>query len=222
MRKRKGFTPLENHIRQKRTFLAGLTLIELLVAILIFSIIVVSLYSAFSVGLAAYNKGEKVASFYQRIRLSLNSIALDFRNSYRFSDKDAKFVVENGKVSLFTLKPIYLKGKVESLQICKVEYWQDEEKLFRKICCGPLAFSDEPAAKPEVLLDNIASFRVEFPYESEENNSFIWKDYWKEVDKLPLAVKISLQISEPESKVRSLVLTKAIFLPCGKLGKEEK
>ncbi|MEW6009415.1 MAG: type II secretion system protein GspJ [Candidatus Omnitrophota bacterium] len=221
----KYYLNIQSGLRPPKFFgglsLTGLTLVELLVSILIFSIIVVSLYSAFRVGLTAYRKGEKTASFHQKIRLSLDSLASDLRNSYRFSDRDSKFLSENEKITFYTLKPFYSRALKETRQICKAEYYREEKKLFRNISCSTSAFADESKLKPEVLLDNITLFNCKFPYQSEEAGSVNWKDYWKETDKVPLAVKVSLQI-EGVDVTTPIILTKSIFLPCGKLGQAEK
>lgn len=199
----------------------GLTFIELLIAVLIFSIIVVSLYSAFRVGLLAYKKGERVASLYQRIRLSLDSIALDLRNSYKFSDKDVRFIAEEGKISFYTLKKFSLSSHKGIFEICRIEYWQEEEKIFRKVFAGKLAFSDEEDVNSDIILENLDQIRIEFPYRGEEDQLIVWHDYWLETDKLPLAAKIYLEIKEPEAS-QPIKLTKIVHIPTGELGEIEE
>lgn len=200
----------------------GFTFVELLIAVLIFSIIVVSLYSAFGVGLAAYKKGERVASVYQQIRLVLDSVGLDLRNSYKFSEDNSRFIAEEGKFSFYTLKSIKPVSGADNSQICRIEYWQEEEKLLRQIFAGKLAFSEEPEVSPDTLLDNLTELRIEFPYQaSEKGQAFIWQDFWQEPDKLPLAVKIHLEIDEPEAG-RPIRLTKIVYIPLGELGEIEE
>ncbi len=194
----------------------GLTFVELLIAILIFSIIVVSLYSAFRVGLSAYRRGEKVATSYQTIRLALDSIALDLRNCYKFSESDVRFKAEEGKVSFYTLKNFPSELTKDNFQICRIEYWQEDEEFFRKLFAGKLAFSQEDA-KSDLILSDLNEFNIEFAYEGEGAQSIIWNDYWLNADKLPLAVKIYLKIAKPELG-QPIELTKVVYIPTGELG----
>ncbi|MBU2540438.1 MAG: prepilin-type N-terminal cleavage/methylation domain-containing protein [Candidatus Omnitrophica bacterium] len=203
-------------LRYKR----GITFVELLIAILIFSIIVTSLYSAFRVGLTAYKRGERFASCYQGIRLALDSIALDLRNSYKFSESDVRFKAEESKVSFYTLKNFTSEQHKDNFQICKIEYWKEDKELFRKVFAGNLAFSEEEVSAG-LLLDNLSEFSIEFPYKDEEAQSVVWNDYWLASDELPLAVKIYLKIDEPETG-QPIELTKIIYIPTGELGRPEE
>lgn len=215
------FTPLEKlKCKTCGTFLTGFTFVELLVSILIFSIIVVSLFSTFRVGLTAYRKGETEASLNQNLRLCLERMALDFRNSYKFSDTQSGFEAQEGKVSFYCLKKInFLKGKKQP-QICRIEYSLDEDKLLRAVFFGKLAFSDHLEVKDEVLLKNIAKLAIEFPYKQEQGDEIIWQDYWLEPEALPLGIRINLEIKNPQNPAQPLKITKFVYLPLGKLSEE--
>ena len=217
-----GFSPLENPNKVNGTSLTGFTFVELLIALLIFSIIVVSLYSAFGVGLAAYRKGECVASLYQSIRLALDSMALDLRNSYKFSQDNSGFAAEEGKLSFYTLKKINPSAHKDVFQICRMEYQFEEARLLRKIFAGRLAFSDDVDINADILLDNLTQFSIEFPYQGgEEDEAVLWQDFWLQLDKLPLAVRISLEINAPLAG-QPIELTKIIHIPLGELGEIEE
>ncbi|GEM_PF-2360625 len=218
---KKGFTPLEKlKCKNHGTFLTGFTFVELLVSILIFSVIVVSLYSTFRVGLAAYRKGEREVSLNQNLRLCLDQMALDFRNGYKFSDTQSAFIAEDGKLSFYCLKKINSSGNKSRLEICRIEYFRDQDKLLRAIFAGKLAFSDRREAKTEVILNNIAKLAIEFPYQQEGAEEIVWKDYWLEPDALPLGIRISLEIKNPGNPGPALKMTKFIYLPLGKLDNE--
>lgn len=199
----------------------GFTFIELLVSISIFSIIIVSLYSAFRVGLSAYRKGEQIASLNQKIRLCLDSMALDLRNSYKFSDTESGFKAENNKVSFYCLKKKRVSAKSGSFQICRVEYSKGESQLLRGTFTSKLAFSDQAQTKAEILLDNVVNVIIEFPYKEEDKQKIVWKDYWLEKDALPLGIKINLEVSQPGNSSKLLNYTKYVYMPLGRLGKEQ-
>lgn len=191
---------------------------ELLVSILIFSIIVVSLYSTFRVGLTAYRKGEREVSLNQKLRLSLDQMALDFRNSYEFSDTQSGLKSQDGKLSFYCLKKINSPQGKPRLEICRIEYSFGKDKLSRAILVGKLAFSDRAEPKTEILLNNISKFSIEFPYRQEGSQEIAWKDYWLEPDALPLGIRISVEIKNPGNSRPAFKMTKFIYLPLGNLG----
>jgi type II secretion system protein J len=199
----------------------GFTFVELLVAILIFCIILGSLYSAFRVGLAAYRKGEQFAHFYQRLRLSLDAMALDLRNCYAFSPDDAKFIFENQKLSFYTRKRFFTSGSGSYFQICRVEYWLDKDSLSRRVFAGSLALAEDSQLKVQSLLDNVAQLKVEFPFRVKAEEAIAWREEWPQKEKIPLALRLSLGIRENEKSEKTINLTKLIFIPCGQLGEEE-
>jgi len=198
------------------------TFVELLVAILIFSIIVASIYSAFHVGLATYRKGEGAALFYQKLRLSLDALSLDLRNAYGFSQTQGRFSLDEGKLSFYSRKRLFSGRLSADFQLCRLIYWQQGSKLLRQVDAGKLAFSDEAQENPEILLDNLSTLKFEFPYQSGADKSIVWKDYWQQEDKLPLAVKISLEIADLQQKDVNISLVKMVYIPSGQLAQEKE
>ena len=69
--------------------LKALTLIEILIALTIFSIIAVSLYSTFSSGILAWKKSEDVNRLYREARWALDKMAAELRNAiiYDFTEQ---------------------------------------------------------------------------------------------------------------------------------------
>ena len=59
----------------------GFTLLELLLAVTIFSIIAVALYSSFHAGLRILRRAQDVMEFHQDLRLAMGELSLDLRNS---------------------------------------------------------------------------------------------------------------------------------------------
>jgi hypothetical protein len=106
------------------------------------------------------------------------------------------------------------------LEICRIEYSRDQDKLLRAILAGKLAFSERLEAKTEVILNNIAKLTIEFPYKQEGAEAIVWKDYWLEPDALPLGIRINLEIKNPENSIQPLKMTKFIYLPLGNLDNE--
>jgi type II secretion system protein J len=205
----------------KKNGLTGLTFVELLVAISIFCVIVASLYSTLRVGLSAYRKGEQLLERNQKARLCLDSLALDLRNAYSFSDKESKFIFQDDLLSFYTLKKLHAAGVKNNLNICKVEYWFEEGNLFRKIYPGKSAFSDSAKDKADIILDNVVKLKIEFAYKTEAEDKLIWKDEWKQTDSLPMLVRIELELNAPNSN-QAIELTKFVNLALGQLVEEKE
>lgn len=199
----------------------GLTFVELLVSILIFSIIAASLYSCLRVGLLAYRKGEQLASLNQNVRLCLDSFSTDLRNSYKFSDKESGFVSENSKISFHCLKKVNFYSGQRIILPCRVEYFHARDSLERRIFSASASFADSAGVSPEVLLENVARIVFKFAYQEDNNPDVVWKDYWQQADKLPIALKVELEIMPAPGSRERVKFTKFINIALGSLGKDK-
>ena len=64
-----------------RKIRAGFTLLELLVAVTIFSIVAVALYSSFYAGIRILRRTQEAIKLHQNLRLVTEELSLDLRNS---------------------------------------------------------------------------------------------------------------------------------------------
>lgn len=64
----------------------GLTLIELLLAITIFSIVASVIYSSLRLGIVSWRRTEANLSRYQKIRYAINSLSEDLANAFMHKD----------------------------------------------------------------------------------------------------------------------------------------
>src|SRR5207247_11053245 len=80
----------------------GVTLIEPLVSLTIFSVIAVAVYSVFAAGVGAWRKAQELSSTYQTARLVLDDLAQELTNAVNISGTD--FVGEPQTLSLRTVR----------------------------------------------------------------------------------------------------------------------
>ena len=92
--------------------LTGFTLVELLIAASIFVVVMVSIYSAFSAGMFGYKGIEENIKISQIARQILERINLDLRNSFAYSDSDAKFSGAKDSLSFLSLADNYNNNEI--------------------------------------------------------------------------------------------------------------
>lgn len=229
-RQKKGFTLLEKTNKQQSS-LTGFILIELLISAAIFSVIVLSIYSAFQTGILSYNKLDSSFDLYQTARIVFNKIEHDLRNSFPYFEKDSKFKAGKQQLDFFSrLDSINSQAEVYS-EICRIIYKLDGDVLKRACCKGMDALED--VSKLDIQADDLAgqvkeiSFDYAFAVRNNSEKCYDWQDIWpQENDKdqeksLPLAVRITLVLREvnirSKQQENNVEFIKIIPLPVGKL-----
>lgn len=190
------------------------TLIELVIAILILAVIVVSVYGSFSVGMKAWRRGGEDREF-QKIRIALLKIQKELRCSFFFSKAPFK-----GASSEITF-PL-AASREDKDEIYVIDYYVTEDKhaglkvlMKRKALFAENLFSEERQIGEFIF--SAKSIDFEYAYELKNGLKGIeWKDAWVESqEKLPLAVKINFKLGADED-----IYHKTIFISQGALGVE--
>lgn len=193
----------------------GFTLMELLLAMTLFSIIAVAIYSSIAVGIKAHKKGEALAGRYNDLRFAFNTIGQDMRTAVNMSG--VYLVTEPQKLSFHSIQNA--KGNVK--EICKITYLWGKEKDYYKLYRLKEGYIDSlqgSRPKGDAILDGIKELGFSYGYQKKTTSGekeFKWKEEWK-AEYLPRLVKLRL-------KIRDEVFNKYIFCPAGKMGeiKEE-
>jgi len=190
------------------------TLIELVIAILILAVIVVSVYGSFSAGMKAWRRGGEGREF-QKIRIALLKIQKELRSSFFFSKAPFK-----GISSEITF-PLVVAGEDKD-EIYVIDYYITEDKhagskvlMKRKALFAENRFSEERPIEEFIFSANSIDF--EYAYELKDGFKGIeWKDVWAgSQEKVPLAVKINFKLGANED-----IHHKIIFISQGALGAE--
>ena len=157
----------------------GFTLLELLVAILIFAVIVSAVYGTMYSGIKVWNVGDDKTGFSESSQIALNKMTKDIRNVVRFSG--IKFEGEKNSISM----PVIKDG------ICKVSYYLDSGNIMRDIQTYSESLKEQTNERE--LVPDIQE--LVFSYCNAERE---WKDSWEE-DSLPYAVRLSIKSKEDKS-----------------------
>ena len=163
----------------------GFTLLELLIAILIFAVIVSAVYSTLYSGIKVWNVGDAQTRFPESSQMALNRITKDIRNVARFSE--IKFEGEKHSISMPVIKDVY-QDKNLITQIHKVSYYLDSGNVMRDVLTYPESLIGQ-TNKRELVPD---VQELVFSYCNVEKE---WKDSWEEAN-LPYAVKLSIKSKE--------------------------
>lgn len=199
----------------------GLTLIELLIATAIFSIIILSIYSAFQIGILSYHKIDSAFEVYQMARLVLNRIALDLRNTFIYAQDNSRFEGDETNMVFFSGLDSFSEGKM-FLDLCRIKYSLAEEKLKRSSYKGLNALNaKDPDGESFYEVKNIS---FQYAYATDKpDKPYDWQTAWpkdeSQKNALPQAVKIKLSLLEKdkrqEEQARVIEFNKIIALPLG-------
>lgn len=181
--------------------ITAFTLVEILVATSIFSIVILSIYSAFHTGILSYRKIDSASAVYQAARVILNRMESDLKNSFAYAKDDAHFKATKEFLDFFTIVDSYdREGKV-STNLCRVKYELNAQgQLIRIISYGADALKEDLNVEGDELSSDIKEIILQYTYKTDDpDNPLIWKNDNSEYkERLPLAVKIELTLLEKD------------------------
>ena len=219
--------------KEKRESLTGFTFIELIIAVTIFAIIAVSIYSTFNAGIRIWLRTSPMIEANQSLRVFFDTISLDLKNSVAYYDTSGALVKPGfgeayegeinfegapARISFVTL--INVSGPNLGLheELAKITYVYDRvAKSVKRLVATKAEGFDEVNAKSFEMLTAIEEkdFGFEYCYKKMITNSeyeYEWKDAWEEknVQKIPRGVRIKTGKAS----------RKTVFILTGTLGEE--
>lgn len=167
------------------------TLVEILIASLIFTVVMVSIYAAFHSGIFGYRSIDESIDTYQAARAILERLNTDLRNSFAYSDKNAKFTGAEKEMAFLALVDSYA-------DFASVSYKLEGNKLMRLCKKNQEALKENSEIKPKEMAGNL-EIRFEYGYLPDGQQEIKFNNCWpadlSETDKpLPQAVRVNLTI----------------------------
>jgi prepilin-type N-terminal cleavage/methylation domain-containing protein len=194
---------------KKITYRKSFTLIELLIAVTIITVILLSIYSAFNTGVLSYKKIDASFDVSQEARVIFNRLEIDLKNSFPYKKDASLFKGANQHLDFFTVLDIYDKDTAYT-EICRIKYQFDAGTLKRMAFVANTAIDENGNPQVEELSANIKS--IDFQYASDDKTgkeAFIWQATWPQDDtqqnQMPIAVKIKLTIIDRNEKRENLI-----------------
>jgi type II secretory pathway component PulJ len=208
-----------------KKFFRAFTFLELIISTGIFTVIAVSLYSAFRTGLFSYNTVDASFATEQNARLLLERMGRDLRNSFLCSKDNSRFKGDGASLSFFTVIDEYDKAGEVFPSLCRIEYAFAGSTLQRFCYKGVDAVTPEATADPEALSSSVKAISFEYAVPPPTLNApYRWQGLWPEEEtqqkeRLPLAVKIKLALIQRDknsnNSQRIVEYGKTVFLPQG-------
>lgn len=187
----------------------GFTLIELVLATAIFTVVAAGIYSAFASGLFGYRNISGTIKAYQGARLILERINRDLRNSFAYSKEDARFIGREKELSFFTLVDSY-KEKETVKEYAFVSYGLKDNKLFRLSRENTAALTEDSGVEPVEMPAELSKLSFTYFEFNPEDNSLKEIPQWTDAQGLPAAVRVDLAVKTEKGEVP---FERMIFLP---------
>lgn len=192
----------------------GFTLIELIITTLILAVIVVSIYSAFSIGIKAWKRGNESQDI-QKVRIALLKIQKELKDSFFFSG--APFTGTSSEI-VFPLS--ISEGNTQKIYIITYCISEDKNTNLKTLVRKETAFTERLEDRKEWIERPVFSARsIEFKYAyrlKDGSAGFEWQGFWDESQNgLPSAVRISFRLKDSDE-----IYNKTIFIPQGALGEQ--
>ena len=178
------------------------TLVELLIAASIFSVVSIAIYSTFSSGSSVLRRVKNIDLVQQKILLKTESFSRQLREQP--ACRKQLFLGAKSKISF---------GGNSDYFPCRITYYFDasllclmrvEDKL-DKIITPEGRLDPELKAKPAVFLAKVKEARFSYLYLDLKKNEYIWIDEWAQ-DYLPAAVRLNIICENQE-------YASTVFLP---------
>jgi len=203
-------------MKKNKKALTGFTMIELLVAVLIFSIIASVVYSVFSTGTSVWRRTKDATQISMVINSVLEDLAKELRAAIKYTGKDTslEFTGEKDKIYFCSLSDT-VTDEGQYKEIYRISYYADSGQeaetldLFKRkapLIKGGFEIDD---TEERVLVASLDDFKIEYAYR-DSMGEIAWSQEWKNSDEIPQALRVGIHKSEVE-------LTKYISIPTGKL-----
>ena len=188
---------------------SGFTFIEIIVSITIFTVIIVSVYGVFYMGIKTWRRNHQERSL-QKIRMTFLKIEKELKKTFFFSMVPFK---GTSKAILFPLSVSDLDSDTEKLYVVTYTIDRDDYAGLEGLERKELVFSEDPGdfeEKKKNLLPLMKEIRFEYARISGDlSKTFAWQDEWDsavEKNSLPSGVKISLKVDTPQEVYNKVVL----------------
>ena len=192
---------------KKRAF----TLIEIMVAIAILSLVIAAIYATWRAILSATKVGQAAAAQVQRTRVALRCLeeALTYTEMYAANANYYSFIAENGTEASLSFvanlpKDFPRSGRFGDFTVRRVLFSiqsgadGDRELVLRQ---APILmdYDQDEQEHPLVLMRNVKSMELEF-WDMQKKD---WTDAWDQTNQMPKLVRFTLKTQSPNQSFGS-------------------
>lgn len=198
---------------------SGLTLLQLMVAVIISSLVAIGIHGTFRAGMNAWRTTDKMTELYQEARVVLERMSSEIRSAFLCNDGDIKFIgmdrTDGDKSSdiLNFVSTVNSYDETESYgDLCEIGYFLYDDPdtgvrgLWRRVQAPP---DDDPVYGG--TMDELAPWVTQLNFRYFNGNE--WLDSWDSSAQrsLPLMVEVSILFETPDGN--ALGATNTIYIP---------
>jgi prepilin-type N-terminal cleavage/methylation domain-containing protein len=206
------------------------TLIEIMVAVMIFSILIAALYSTWVLILKSTQVVDEAAAQVQRQRIAIRTIedSLTCIQSFQASMKYYSFAVTNGDEPFLSyvarVPDVFPRNGRFDSNLRRLTFTveaspdvnSEKDLLLRQ---NPILMDMDPEEQqtPLVLARNVKDFKVE----CWDTNALDWSDEWDDTNSIPPLVRVTLTLggntTDAGNTAPTITITREIAVPSGTL-----
>jgi len=185
----------------------GFTLLELLLAVSIFAVISIAVYSTFNAGMNVWRRVSATSLHEKRRVLKIEKLKKELRQSFVFKEKEITFIGGNNQLSF----PVIIGSRIK-----KAVYSYDPSR--RALLKGIGDLSEIADARDEsgkwmpemsVFVENVDNVTFSYFNFDLTKGVYSWADKWENKAGLPAAVRCNITFPENET------FAETIFIPAG-------
>ncbi|MBI4683141.1 MAG: prepilin-type N-terminal cleavage/methylation domain-containing protein [Nitrospirae bacterium] len=180
--------------RQKAEGSAGFTLLELMIALTILTMVIMIIGNGFRLGMNAWEKGENETLWTQRFRVLSGLLSQQIKSAYPYKMEldEEKVVVFEGKADSIMFVTELTGSSYGGFKWVRYSH-KDKTLLFKEGLLPDKELTGKISGNEEIVDTDIEEIKFAF-YSSEEGE---WKDSWEYGKKLPGAVRVKISYFEP-------------------------
>ena len=210
--------------RATRRLIRAFTLIEIMIALGIFSLVLASIYSTWTAILRASKVGRDAAASVQRARIAIRTLEESLGSVQSFASNPNYYALlsENGSQGSLSFvshlsKSFPRSGRFGDMDVRRVTFSVESDpesgnRLALRQNPVLMDMDEDERAHPVVLAKNVVEFQTQF-WDVKQND---WVDEWKPklTNELPVMVKVSLKLAlNSKSRQTHDEITRIISLP---------
>jgi general secretion pathway protein J len=202
---------------------AGFTLVEVLAAVAILTLVLVGVYGLWSGSLRAWRRGGEATEVFQRQRVVMESLAELAQSAVYFASSPNLYAVIGAKnpglgdsVSFVTASDAFLppsEANDAGMRRVIISLEQDEYRRTYLAIVNQPALGVSTDSKRElqahVLSMDVSGFFVRYLDPRDGG----WYDKWEDANVLPAAMEFTVVFGQSGDKIPSVTVTRAIDLP---------
>jgi len=202
---------------------AGFTLLEILVAVAILSIVVAALYGTWSAALNGWRRGTDASEVFQRQRVVMEALKELTQSAVFFSASADLYTIIGAKnpglgdsVTFVTASDAFLppsEATDAGMRRVTISLEQDQyRRTYLAIVNQPALRPDDQSAEPpqaHVISMDVSGFYVRY----RDPRSGDWDETWEEAALPPSAIEYTVVFGQQGGRLPPVVVTRAVDIP---------